>query len=102
MCLSNGINYFDTSESYVNGKGEETLGKIFQELQEPRQNYVISTKIWNSPDPSMNTKANTNRKHVRVSIRNCLKRLQMDYIDIVFAHGYDEETTIEEICRAFH
>ena len=31
-CFQNGINFIDTSESYVNGKGEETLGKILKEI----------------------------------------------------------------------
>lgn len=32
MCLKNGINYFDTAQAYNNGKNEEDLGKIFQQL----------------------------------------------------------------------
>ena len=78
------------------------MGRVLKELGEPRERYVISTKIWNSPDPSINTKGNTNRAHVRSSILNCLKRLQLDYVDVAFAHSYDEQTPIEETCRAFH
>ena len=26
----------------------------------------------------------------------------MDYVDILYAHGHDESTSIEEICRGFH
>ncbi len=35
-------------------------------------------------------------------IKNALKRLQLDYVDIIFAHRKDNYTPIEEICRAFH
>jgi len=31
-----------------------------------------------------------------------LKRLQLDYVDVVFASRYDYETPLEEVCRAFH
>lgn len=31
-----------------------------------------------------------------------LKRLQLDYVDILYAHYFDEETPLEEICRGFH
>lgn len=35
-------------------------------------------------------------------IKNALKRLQLDYVDILFAHRRDNDAPIEEICRAFH
>ena len=50
----------------------------------------------------MNSCENTNKKHVRESMRASLNRLQMDYVDIVYAHDFDYETPLEEICRSFH
>lgn len=44
----------------------------------------------------------TNRKHVKESLQKSLDRLQLDYVDIVYAHVYDYDTPLEEICRAFH
>lgn len=41
------------------------------------------------------------RKHVIEGMRKSLKRLQMDYVDIVFAHRPDWETPLEETVRAF-
>lgn len=35
-CLQNGINYFDTAETYTAGKDEEDLGKVLAEIKEPR------------------------------------------------------------------
>jgi len=42
-----------------------------------------------------------NRKHVIEGASNSIKRLQLDYVDIIFAHRYDHKTPIEETCRAF-
>ena len=94
-CLQNGINYFDTAEIYTAGKDEEDLGKVLAEIKEPRENYVISTKVWTAPNPDINSKTGTSRKHVKESLKGSLKRLQLDYADIVFAHSYDQETPIE-------
>lgn len=33
-------------------------------------------------------------------MRNCLKRLQLDYVDVVFCHRPDLQTPLEETCRA--
>jgi aryl-alcohol dehydrogenase-like predicted oxidoreductase len=41
------------------------------------------------------------RKHVIEGTINSLKRLQLDYVDVIFAHRYDYETPLEETCRAF-
>lgn len=94
-CLQNGINTFDTAEIYSEGKDEEDLGKVLQEIKEPRENYVIATKIWSQPNPSINSSRGTSRKHVKESLKDSLKRLQLDYVDVVYAHSYDEETPIE-------
>ena len=102
VCLENGINYFDTALSYVEGKIAQTLGEAFKKLGVDRENFVISTKIYSSPDPSLNSKSTLCRKHIRENLRKTLTALQMDYIDIALAHTYDEDTGIEEVCRGFH
>ena len=42
------------------------------------------------------------RKHIIDGVNESLKRLQLDYVDIVFAHQIDLEIDTEEVCRAFH
>jgi aryl-alcohol dehydrogenase-like predicted oxidoreductase len=44
--FSNGVNFIDTAPIYTNGLDEQDLGKVLKEVNEPRENYVISTKIW--------------------------------------------------------
>ena len=62
----------------------------------------LATKVWTSNDPDRNSTTNVNRKHVREAINKSLERLQLEYVDILFAHGYDQDTPLEEVCRVFH
>lgn len=101
-CLQNGINLFDTAEIYTAGQDEEDLGRVLKEVNEPRERLVIVTKIWTAPDPDINSTHGTNRKHIKESLWGSLKRLQLDYVDVVFAHSFDENSPIEEIVRGFH
>ena len=98
--LENGINYFDTAEHYGNGIAETTLGKALKELNVPREKIVVSTKLMDiGKDP--NDKF-LSRKHIIEGIKNSLKRLQLEYVDIIFCHRYDMYTPMEEICRAMN
>lgn len=53
-----------------------------------RSDIVVSTKIFNIGN-NINTKNNLNRKHVVESVDASLSRLQLDYVDIIFAHAFD-------------
>ena len=99
-CLENGINYFDTAEGYGMGKGEIQFGKAIKELNIPREKIVVSTKIFfGGKDPN---ESFLSKKHIREGVLNSLKRLQLDYVDIVFCHRYDMHTPLEETCRAMN
>lgn len=66
-----------------------------------RQDVVITTKFF-SINKNVNTLFNLNRKHVLESMNASLERLQLDYVDIVFAHAFDPVTPMEEVCRGFN
>lgn len=100
--LENGINHFDTAEIYDAGNAETQLGKILKSLKVAREDVVIATKIRTAPNPDVNSNLLISRKHIRESIEGSLKRLQLDYVDILYAHYYDNLTPLEEICRGFH
>jgi voltage-dependent potassium channel beta subunit len=102
VALKNGINHFDTAELYGAGEAEIALGKILKDLKVPREEVVIATKVHTAKDPERNSGATTNKKHIRESITKSLARLQMDYVDILYAHFHDHATPVEEICRGFH
>ena len=98
--ISHGINFFDSAEIYDLGKCEIALGKAIKELQIPREKIVVTTKIFrNGSDPNDSF---LSRKHIIEGINQSLKRLQMDYVDVIFCHRPDKNTPIEETCRAMN
>ena len=100
VCLEHGINFFDTAEVYGLGKAEMSLGKAFKQLGVQREKVVVSTKIFRSGfDPNDGF---LSRKHIIEGIRNSLKRLELDYVDVVFCHRPDMYTPLEETCRAMN
>lgn len=62
---------------------------------------MISTKIfWESIGATGKNAIGLSRKHILEGIKNSLKRLELDYVDVIFAHRFDHETPLEETCRA--
>jgi len=71
-------------------------------LNVPREDLVVSTKIFWGPgtDKSQNNQG-LSRKHIIEAMKNSLKRLDLDYVDLVFCHRFDIHTPLEDVCRAF-
>jgi voltage-dependent potassium channel beta subunit len=99
LAIEKGINYFDTAEAYGFGEGETSLGQALKAINHRRENLVISTKIFRAGYGENDFFLS--RKHIVEGLNNSLKRLGLDYVDVVFAHRYDPYTPMEEICRAF-
>ena len=60
------------------------MGRVIQRLNVPRSNLVISTKIfWGGEGVNQR---GLSRKHIIEGTQACLKRLQLDYVDVLFAH----------------
>src|SRR3984885_13984810 len=84
------INFFDNAESYAHGEAEVLMGKVIKEFR--REDLVISTKIfWGGNGPN---DTGLSRKHLIEGTKNSLKRLQLDYVDLLFCHRPDSETPI--------
>ncbi|KAF8167254.1 voltage-gated potassium channel beta-2 subunit [Crassisporium funariophilum] len=97
----NGINMFDTAEGYAAGKSEEEMGRVFKELGIRRTDLIITTKIfWGVRQGPNDT--GLSRKHIIEGTKACLARLQMDYVDVIFAHRADPTVPMEEVVRAFN
>jgi voltage-dependent potassium channel beta subunit len=95
-----GVNFFDNAEAYANGQAELIMGKALKELGWPREEYLVSTKIfWGGDGPN---DRGLSYKHIIEGVNNSLKRLQLDYVDLLFAHRPDPETPIEETVFAFN
>ncbi|OZJ06646.1 hypothetical protein BZG36_00359 [Bifiguratus adelaidae] len=98
--VHHGINFFDTAETYAGGQSEIDMGRAIRHLKLPRKDIVVSTKIfWGGKGPN---DRGLSRKHVIEGLAASLKRLQLDYVDVVFAHRPDLDTPMEEIVRAFN
>ena len=74
------------------------MGNAFKELNLRREDLVVSTKIYKIGSGVNDTFLS--RKHIIEGLRNSLKRLQLDYVDVVFCHRPDFETPLEETLRA--
>ncbi len=95
-----GVNFFDNAEAYAGGESEIIMGQALRDLDLPREQYLISTKIfWGGKGPN---DTGLNYKHVIEGVNNALKRLGLEYVDFVFAHRPDPETPVEETVWAFN
>ena len=93
-----GVNFFDNAEGYASGNAETVMGNVIQKLGWRREDLVISTKLfWGGDGPN---DTGLSHKHLLEGIDNSLRRLQMDYVDLLFCHRPDPNTPIEETVRA--
>jgi voltage-dependent potassium channel beta subunit len=97
-----GINFFDNAEVYSGGKSETIMGAAIAELGWPRHTYVISSKFFWGIEESVNTKNTLNRKYLLHAVDGSLRRLGLDFLDLIYCHRSDSETPIEETVRAMH
>jgi aryl-alcohol dehydrogenase-like predicted oxidoreductase len=94
------VNFFDNAEVYASGKAEEIMGQAIKELGWKRSDLVLSTKVfWGGQGPN---DVGLSRKHIIEAAQACLKRLQTDYVDVIFCHRPDSSTPIEETVRAMN
>lgn len=99
LAWKEGIRCFDCANSYGNGRAEALLGQVL--LHYPRQEFVFTTKC-SLPVGSSPYHKGLSRKHIMWAINESLIRLKMEYIDIYYAHRYDEETPLLEVIRTFN
>jgi len=81
-----GVNFYDTAHSYMAGRNEEMVGKVFRDK---REKVFILTKI--PPRP-------TEREN-RAAIETSLRRLQTEYVDVLLWHAFEKP---EEVSSKRH
>lgn len=92
-----GVNFIDTANIvYAGGRSEEIVGKV---LKGKRHSIVLASKVAYRAGPGVND-LGLSRKHIMQEIENSLRRLQTDYLDIYYAHLFDNETPLEVTLRA--
>jgi len=127
-----GVNTFDTANMYSNGLSEVYLGRAIKRLDLPREEIVVMTKVYSllqysfvrtnlnilqlfapvgktfgeslymtSPFP-VSCIVRLHLQHIFDSVKKSLRRLQLDYIDVLQCHRFDPDTPIEETMQALH
>jgi voltage-dependent potassium channel beta subunit len=91
-----GCNFFDNAESYAGGRSEEIMGEALRQLGWPRWSYVVTTKLFWGIHDDVNMKNTLNRKYLQQAIDGSLERFGLDFVDVVYCHRPDPETTVEE------
>ncbi len=82
-----GVRHFDTAAYYQGGKNERMVGEVIKELG-VRDDVVIATKIY-TPNMRVGDTADETRSKIRIQIDECLNRLQMNHVDILYVHVVD-------------
>ncbi len=97
-----GVNFFDNAETYAAGMSEEVMGAALKKLGWRRGSYLVSTKLFWGLHEGPNEQNTLNRKYLIEAIDGSLKRLDLDYVDLLFCHRADPSTPIEETVWAMH
>jgi aryl-alcohol dehydrogenase-like predicted oxidoreductase len=96
--LDSGINFIDTANAYSEGESELILGEALKTLGVPRQEVFIATKVRLRMGPGAN-QVGLSRLHIMDSVNDSLKRMNLSHIDLLYIHGVDPLTPLEETMR---
>lgn len=94
-----GGNFIDTSNNYTNGTSEKFVGEF---IKSERDRFVVATKYTlrlstgNAKDANL---GGNSRKSMMRSVENSLRRLDTEYIDLLYLHMWDFTTSVEEILQ---
>lgn len=92
-------NFIDTANRYTEGSSERFVGEF---IKADRDHFVVATKYSlkdRNGDPNF---AGNHRKNMMRSVQESLKRLQTDYIDVLWLHIWDFTTSPEEVLRGLN
>ncbi|CAK7226872.1 Putative aryl-alcohol dehydrogenase aad14 [Sporothrix curviconia] len=102
-----GGNFIDTANNYQNEQSETWLGE-WMAARQNRDQMVIATKFtsdYRCYDVGKNKSPNNSgngRRSMRNSLKDSLRKLQTDYVDIFYLHWWDYSTSIPEIMDGLH
>ncbi|WP_342044488.1 aldo/keto reductase [Bacillus sp. OTU530] len=91
--VDEGGNFIDTADVYSRGISEEIVGKWLRDKQ--RDDLVVATKVRFAMGEGPND-LGLSRKHILSAVKESLRRLGTDYIDLYQVHAWDPRTSLEE------
>ncbi|KAF9555639.1 Aldo/keto reductase [Agrocybe pediades] len=103
----NGGNFIDTANNYQDETSEQFIGE-WAEKRGIRDQLFIATKYttnYKQRDDSINQRVlyvGNNAKSMHISVEASLKKLRTSYIDLLYMHWWDYDTSIEEVMRSLH
>jgi aryl-alcohol dehydrogenase-like predicted oxidoreductase len=96
--LEAGGNHFDLADVYAGGRAEEIVGATVQKV---REKIVLTSKVrW--PTGSGPNDCGLSRYHIQQNLEASLRRLKTETIDVLYMHGWDAMTPLEESLRTFN
>ena len=95
--LDLGINFWDTADVYGSGKNEELLSKV---LATNRDQIFIATKFGFTQDASGKMTFDGSPAYVKKAVEASLRRLNIETIDLYYAHRIDPKIPVEEMVGA--
>jgi aryl-alcohol dehydrogenase-like predicted oxidoreductase len=96
--IDEGINLIDTGNNYAGGESERIIGRALKKSGK-REQVLISTKVHYPVGPGPNDRGN-HRLHLIKACKDCLKRLQVDCIDLFQLHRHSDDSHTDETLRA--
>lgn len=97
--LEQGVNFLDTADLYDGGRNEEIIG---QALRHRRTDVILATKVGNRRIPGKEGWSwDPSKAYIKSAVKESLRRLQTDYIDLYQLHGGTLEDPIDETIEAF-
>jgi len=98
--LAAGGNFIDTANVYTNGHLEKIIGDHIGRTPSKRDRVVIATKFFGNLFAEDPNGGGAGAKSLIAATQDSLRRLQTDYIDLLWMHAWDRNTPIEETMRA--
>jgi aryl-alcohol dehydrogenase-like predicted oxidoreductase len=96
LFVSMGGNFIDTANVYQKGTSEKYVGEF---ISSEREKFVLATKYTLTTNPDDPNASGNHRKNLVQSVDASLKRLNTQYIDLLWVHIWDPMTPIEEVMR---
>jgi aryl-alcohol dehydrogenase-like predicted oxidoreductase len=97
-----GVTFWDTANRYngASGNSERVIGTWFENNPDQRRNIVLATKVCWGMDGRTPNHSRLSRGNVLDAVYACLERLGLEHIDLLYFHGFDAFTPVEESLAA--
>jgi aryl-alcohol dehydrogenase-like predicted oxidoreductase len=97
-----GGNFIDTANLYTNNHSEKIIGNVIGRHSSIRAGMVLATKFGMNVFPGNPNGGGSGTKAIMENVHHSLRRLQTDYIDLLWIHAWDWHTPLEETLRTMN